>query len=160
LSTEIGLIFIYLISMWGNFVKNYLNFSRKDYVGVIVLVTLIFIVVLLPYVWPAKKLSRQISSKLKRLNYYQRKVNKTNDASSPASETKAPEYKPNNYAAKKLSCKKIETFYFDANTLDVAGWQKLGVPVKRKKLIFKKYFLTLVSVNKKYLLAPCFLSGL
>ena len=52
---EIGLISSYLISMWKKFVKDYLSFTKKDRVGVIVLVTLILIVVLLPRIWPAKK---------------------------------------------------------------------------------------------------------
>lgn len=52
---ESCLISINLIAMWKQFVKDYLQFSRKDRVAVLVLLSLIFIILLLPAIWPVRR---------------------------------------------------------------------------------------------------------
>jgi competence protein ComEA len=131
LFAEISLLSGYLISMWKNFVKDYLSFTKKDRVGVIVLVTLIFIVVLLPYIWPAKKLPQPDKQALDKIKLQTAQLNKMNDAPASAAETKDDEPAAYNYPAKKnYPLKKFEVFYFDPNTLNAEGWKRLGIREK------------------------------
>ena len=116
--------------MWKNFVKDYLSFTKKDRVGVLVLVTLIFIVVLLPYVWPAKKSKQADKQEIEKIRAQTAQLNKTEDAPA-SSETKEDEPAAYNYPSKKTEHKeKAALFYFDPNTLNTAGWQRLGIREK------------------------------
>lgn len=122
--------------MWKKFVKDYLRFTKKDRVAVIVLVMLIFMVVLLPYVWPAKKIKQPDKQEIEKLRLQVAQLNKTSDA--PAPETNQYESRSYNYPAKKDDYKtKAVLFYFDPNTLDAVGWQKLGVREKTAATIVK-----------------------
>ena len=113
--------------MWKIFVKDYLSFTKKDRVGVIVLLSLIFIVVLLPYIWPAKKtvqpdkaeLDKLISQTAQLTN--KETVNAVNDGKDDPSA--APDYPPK----KNYTNRKAEVFYFDPNTLNTDGWKRLGL---------------------------------
>ncbi|MEP6748606.1 MAG: helix-hairpin-helix domain-containing protein [Bacteroidota bacterium] len=124
--------------MWKNFVKDYLSFTKKDRVGVIVLVTLIFIVVLLPYAWPAKKVKQADPQEIEKIKLLAAELNKANDAPASSSYTKKNEYKPGSYPTTKDYDKdKAVLFYFDPNTLDAAGWERLGVREKTAATIVK-----------------------
>lgn len=121
--------------MWKQIVKDYLQFTRKDRVGIFVLVALIFIVVLLPYLLPSRKLrtpdqheldkiktlAAQLNSKDSQLNRYPREEYSTMHA---------------NAASKPFSIH-YELFFFDPNTLDEAGWKKLGIRDKTIGTIMK-----------------------
>lgn len=109
--------------MWKKFVHDYLRFSRKDRNGILVLIALILMVVILPVIWPAKKMtppSPQEIEKIKAISAHLR----TTDSSS--NEKKFAE--PGGYASEnKYPAAHTEVFYFDPNTLDAAGWKRLGI---------------------------------
>lgn len=109
--------------MWKKIVTDYLSFTKKDRVGVLVLLSLIFIVVLLPYIWPHKKIAPLSKQEVEKLNAQIAQLNKANGA-----DKKDPEPEAGNYSAKKSYIKeKAELFSFDPNTLDAAGWRRLGI---------------------------------
>ena len=66
--------------MWKNFVKDYLSFTKKDRIAVIVLVTLIFFVVLLPYTWPAKKPVQPAKEEIEKIKILAAQLNKPDTA--------------------------------------------------------------------------------
>lgn len=121
---EIGLISCYLISMWKIFVKDYLSFTKKDRVGVIVLVMLICIVLLLPYLWPAKKAVQPTRQEIETIRQAAAQLNKADTAGEPDAIRSFPE---NPSLKKYYQTGKAEIFYFDPNTLDAAGWKRLGL---------------------------------
>jgi len=110
--------------MWKKFVKDYLSFTKKDRVGLIVLLALIFFVVLLPYLWPYKKIPQPRKETIEEIKLAAARLNK------PAENTAQPgeNSDPNNFSAPTYYTKeKAPTFYFDPNTLDAAGWKRLGI---------------------------------
>ena len=114
--------------MWKKFVKDYLRFTKKDRVGITVLLALIFLVVLLPYLWPVKKpaaASREELEKLRRQMALLRRADSSD--SQPAA---MPGFSQQYTAAGKYTAEKPELFYFDPNTLDAAGWKRLGLREK------------------------------
>ncbi len=127
---EIGVISIYLISMWKKFVKDYLRFTKKDRVGVIVLLSLIFIVVLLPYLWPVKKAVQPGKAELDKLRSQTAQLTQKESAGAINNDKYDPPAAYNHPGKKNYSGKKTEVFYFDPNTLDEAGWLRLGIREK------------------------------
>jgi len=122
---EICLISLYLISMWKEFVKDYLSFTKKDRHAAIVLITLIVIVVLLPYIWPAKKHAQLSEAEKEQIKLQVEQLKETDNA---AKTIKHPYENPapaGSYPAQRNDLH--ETFYFDPNTLDAQGWKRLGI---------------------------------
>jgi len=112
--------------MWKNFVKDYLSFTKKDRIAVIVLVTLIFFVVLLPYIWPAKKTVQPAKEEIEKIKILAAQLNKPDTANQKESASI-----PYNYPVKKNYPKEqADLFYFDPNTLNAAGWERLGIREK------------------------------
>ena len=109
--------------MWKKFVNDYLRFTRKDRIGILVLLVLIFIVVLLPAIWPAKKLSQPSPQEIEKIKALAARLNKTDTvyvnrgANTPAAYTTTKDY----------PAEKAISFYFDPNTLNDAGWKRLGI---------------------------------
>lgn len=127
--------------MGKNFITEYLNFTKKQRNGTLALILLILAISLLPFVFPffikpiatdATSFEKEIATlKIKQADSgtaYQRKV---------SDDDHSPLYEP---ADRKYSSKEIwegELFYFNPNTLDEAGWKKLGVREKTIATIFK-----------------------
>ncbi len=109
--------------MWKKFVNDYLRFTRKDRIGILVLVTLIVVVVLLPAIWPSKKATLPSKQQLEQLKAATARLHHTD------SNYQNPEMPvKRNYAAVAGYSKiAAETFFFDPNTLDAAGWKRLGI---------------------------------
>ena len=101
--------------------KDYLSFSKKERIAVFVFLALIFILIIIPHLIPNSKQQIVIEELTSNdsLNVAG-EVSKAigNDDSSSAVPVEAEEVKS------------ISVFYFDPNTLDEAGWQKLGVNEK------------------------------
>ncbi|MEO5682047.1 MAG: helix-hairpin-helix domain-containing protein [Chitinophagaceae bacterium] len=110
--------------MWKNFVKDYLRFTKKDRVGVIVLVALIFIVVLLPYMWPVKKAVQPSPGEIQQLQLQAAQLNKAADAAEQNEDHPGTYHFP---AKENYTKEKAAIFYFDPNTLNAAGWKRLGI---------------------------------
>jgi competence protein ComEA len=113
--------------MWNQFVKDYLTFTKKERVAVLVLLALIFLVVLLPYLWPAKKMIQPDKKAMEALQAQLAKMTKPDSSYNAINEkNESPDvYDPsgtNNY-----SKTKPVLFYFDPNTLSAAGWKQLGL---------------------------------
>ena len=126
-----------LITMWKQFVKDYLRFTKKDRVGIIVLVSLIFLVIFLPYLWPAKK---PIPASRQEIEKIRSQVAELNKHSNKAMATTNPEAEVSLYpehAKKQSNIGSYKLFYFDPNTLNAEGWQQLGIREKTAGTIVK-----------------------
>ncbi len=119
--------------MWKKFVKDYLRFTKKDRVGVMVLLTLIFLVVLLPYLWPVKKATAPNKQELEQLR---RQMAQLQQSDTAANQTAGEPTFSEHYASSgKYPSPKADLFYFDPNTLDPAGWKRLGIRDKTNATI-------------------------
>jgi len=125
--------------MWKKIVTDYFSFTKKDRIGVLVLLTLIFMVVLLPYIWPSKKMAPVSKQELEKIHSQVTLLNKTN-AAAPGGLQKDPAPEAGNYINKKNYTKESAAlFYFDPNTLDATGWKRLGV--RDKTILTIQHFL-------------------
>jgi competence protein ComEA len=120
--------------MWKQFVADYLSFTKKQRSGTLILLVLIVLLIIGPFLFPFfihpktnehPSMKKEIDTLAMRQkdagsNYQRRYV----DDGHP------PYYEPaeKRYAAKQPF--KGELFYFDPNTLEEEGWQKLGVREK------------------------------
>jgi competence ComEA-like helix-hairpin-helix protein len=125
--------------MLKHFVKDYFNFTRKERIGIIVLLTLIILFLLLPFFFPyfisqKRKDHRQFEKEIAALNIKQK--DSTDKRGNFDENNYQNYYQPSekNYYSKKS---KGELFYFDPNTLPAEGWIKLGVREKTAKSIQK-----------------------
>ncbi|MBS1567185.1 MAG: helix-hairpin-helix domain-containing protein [Bacteroidetes bacterium] len=109
--------------MWKQFVKDYLRFSRPERRAVLVLLVLILLLFVLPYWWPSHHDS--LLAKLPPLpapgtvadsgrNEKGRKPEDRRAAKTSRYNTDEPPRTPH-------------LFYFDPNTIDTEGWQRLGL---------------------------------
>jgi competence protein ComEA len=110
--------------MFKKFVKDYLRFTKKDRVGVLTLVTLIIIVALLPYVWPVKKPLPASPEEIAALRH---EAAQLNSQSAKKEMPGGDAFSENLPATEHFAKQKPVYFYFDPNTLDAAGWKRLGL---------------------------------
>lgn len=122
---EIAVLSGYLISMWKKFVKDYLRFTKKDRVGVMVLLALIFLVILLPYIWPVKKPPVADREEVEKWRRQMAQLQHSDSAGNQSAEE--PAFPQHYTASQKHNAEKADLFYFDPNTLDPAGWKRLGI---------------------------------
>ncbi len=109
--------------MWKKFVTDYLSFTRKDRIGVMVLLFLIVIVVLLPYCWPSAKIKTSSAEDIQKIKMAAAQLKKIDDSDSNNNDAA-----PGHYAERRnYNKEKAASFYFDPNTLDAAGWKRLGI---------------------------------
>jgi competence protein ComEA len=134
---ETVLISVNLIAMWKQFVKDYLRFTRKDRVGVLVLVSLIFFVILLPYIWPVKKPMPVSREEIEKIKLQVAGLNKQANKSSVATYPEAASLPYLNHIRKTHDTGDYKLFYFDPNTLSAASWQQLGIKEKTASTIVK-----------------------
>ena len=125
--------------MWKKIVTDYFSFTKKDRIGVLVLLSLIFMVVLLPYIWPSKKMAPVSKQELEKIHSQVAQLNKTNEEPPGALQKDlAPE--AGNYTIKKDYTRETAAlFYFDPNTLDATGWKRLGI--RDKTILTIQHFL-------------------
>jgi competence protein ComEA len=117
--------------MWKQFISGYLNFTKRERTGTLALLVLIAVLILLPFLFPffiKKKnyehdaFEKEIASlTIKQADTASKYHRKNYDEDQP--QYARPSEK--NYAGKEQW--KGELFYFDPNTLDEAGWKKLGI---------------------------------
>lgn len=116
---------------WKAFFSDFLTFSRKDRLGVLVLVLLIVLIYALPYLAPSKVtppvfltdslLSWADSSRPAQVAGYRSEPGRW-----PARDRQNAE---TNIAVR------AELFRFDPNTLDEAGWRRLGLPERATRTL-------------------------
>ncbi|HMO61180.1 MAG TPA: helix-hairpin-helix domain-containing protein [Ferruginibacter sp.] len=111
--------------MWKEFVSGYLSFSKKERTGIIALLALIFLLTVAPFFYPlftqqeaadASAFQHEIAT----LVIKEKTTNRKTDILHPYQYPDNGTYKNN----------RATLFYFDPNTLDKAGWQKLGLREK------------------------------
>ena len=118
---------------WNEFARDYLNFTRKERIGILIVGTLILITYFLPTIFSifSEKKSIQIDTAwlaaVKKLeisdSIYSKDVYRKDDEEN----TDAYQYdrkKNNHFEANKV---KGVLFYFDPNTISSADWKRLGV---------------------------------
>jgi len=148
---------------WQDFVKDYLTFSKRDRIGVLVLVTLIIAVFLMPTILPKKNKANTIID-TSWANKMQALIIKDSDSRNNNTYNRYNDDNSNNYqydrnANTYTGKQKGELFYFDPNTLSFEGWQKLGLRDKTIQTI-KNYlskgghFKTPDDLKKVYGLFP------
>lgn len=124
--------------MWKQFLRDYLNFTRKERRGVIIIVIIILGLILLPFFYPLFMKQKQYSySDFE--NEIARLTIKKNDSTKDKSYTKNFEgglyndYSPQE--ADKYESLKAEVFYFDPNTASSDDWKRLGIRDKTIHII-------------------------
>ena len=125
-----------LITMWKQFVKDYLRFTKKDRVGIIVLVSLIFLIVFLPYLWPVKKPIPPSKEEIEKIRSQVAELNKNRNRAEATNREDASSFRPE-VAEKPHGTPVYKLFYFDPNTLNTEGWQQLGIRKKTAATIVK-----------------------
>lgn len=101
--------------------KEYLSFSKKERIAVFVLLTLIFLLIIFPHLLPDTK-QQVIIEELS-----------ANDSLPVAQESPKAVINEGNDSVVSVgreNTNNYSVFYFDPNTLDEAGWRKLGVNEK------------------------------
>ncbi len=117
--------------MWKHFISEYLNFTRRERNGVLVLLALIVILIIAPFFFPffIKKNSYDRTAFEKEIAGLSITQNDSAEkfTSKKFEDNNNPRYQP--YAKNDFSKQPIsgELFYFDPNTLNESGWKKLGL---------------------------------
>jgi competence protein ComEA len=109
-------------------VRAYFSFTKKERVGIFVLISLIGIVFILPYFFPSPKAEKnqkafeQFKNEIAALKTEQK-------SDSPRYNNHADDYENNNFEPLKnnSTAAKIELFYFDPNSINATQWKKLGL---------------------------------
>lgn len=116
---------------WQEFVKDYLTFSKRDRLGVLVLASLIVIVFIMPTVLPNNK-KTSINTDTSWAKEMQALIIKDSSNKIFYANNRMDDDNGNNYQYDRdnntnIRKQKGELFYFDPNTLSFEGWQKLGL---------------------------------
>ncbi len=119
---------------WKQFIKDYLTFTRKERIGIIVLLFLILLVALIPSFFPSsikQKYTSADSIWAKSMKELERKDSGNNDRISlvQSNDNYTFRFDQEKSIYKNDELKK-ELFYFDPNTLSIDGWKKLGLKDK------------------------------
>ncbi len=114
-----------------NFLRNYFYFNRKERGGIRVLLILIIFftafLLLFPYLFPPKTFDYAA---------YTGDIEKLQAAKEKQKETRNFTYQNRQYNSDKGE-KATSLFSFNPNTLDAAGWQKLGLSEKQAAVILR-----------------------
>lgn len=121
---------------WQQFAKDYLSFSRKDRIAILVLLILILFVGIFPKLIPnpAPKFSPKDTAWMSSLKNLQKQADDDQDEQNSGQKTTEDFFAQSSSPANSNN-KKNKLFYFDPNTLSNEGWQQLGVRDKTIKTI-------------------------
>lgn len=120
--------------MWKRFISDYLNFTKKERTGILVLLFLIAFFIILPFLFPFfihrkpvddASFKKQMSVLIIKQADSTNKFSKKNFEEDGYQNYREPAEK--NYYPQQI---KGGLFNFDPNTLDEAGWQRLGLKDK------------------------------
>jgi len=116
--------------MWKEFVRNYLNFTRKERRGVISVVFVILVFILAQFFYPLFITHKQynysnFSREIDALNIEKSDSVKNNKYAKNTGNDSYDEYSL--AGEKKFEILKEELFYFDPNTASAADWKRLGI---------------------------------
>ena len=114
---------------WQEFVKDYLTFTRKERIGILVIILLILLIVFLPEIVSNKTNSKPVSidtAWVVELKQLEKKKGETNKPQSFQNDDENTGYQYDR-TKNKYQERTKELFYFDPNTLSADGWKKLGL---------------------------------
>lgn len=114
--------------------KDYFSFTKKERTGIYVLITLIGICFFIPRFFETTSLSDEVMATAINLQSAQREQANTDSASHVSSGKKRSTYKER-YDESVTDRQPMKPFPFDPNTLDSAGWRKLGVSSRTARII-------------------------
>ena len=105
--------------------KDYLSFSKKERIALIILLSLILFFITIPYFYYTKEPPLVIEQLLPQ----------TDSLVAQRTETKVDTVEAPNSVNSHVDDLPAALFYFDPNTLDESGWKKLGVSERVAKMI-------------------------
>lgn len=114
---------------WQEFVRDYLTFTRKERIGIIVVLILILLIVFIPKVVVTRSNSKPSSidtawvAEIKKLE----KKPPESETEKKSENNDASAYQYDRTKSKYNETIKGELFYFDPNKLSIDGWKKLGL---------------------------------
>lgn len=121
--------------MWPQFLKDYFSFTKKERWGIIVLISVILLLIILPFFFPyfVKKEKPNYSQFAKEIAQLQL------DTSAKKSNTyKIDDGYYNDYTpSSNNQIIKAEVFFFDPNTASIADWIRLGIKPRTAETIQK-----------------------
>lgn len=123
-----------------NILTDYLSFTKKERIGIIILLVLIAILILVPFLFPffIKEKPTEIASfknQLDQLKIKQADTTVRKYAAKNYDENNNQYYRESENKNEYSKTLKAELFTFDPNTLDESGWKKLGIKDKTIKTI-------------------------
>jgi len=108
---------------WGDFVSDYLRFSKRDRIGAIVLIVCIVIIFFIPHFLKGKTaIPISLGDSLL--------VNSLNNTDSVTQERNVGHFRYGKDATTSSSASSSSLFYFDPNTIGPEGWRRLGLREK------------------------------
>ncbi|MEK7225163.1 MAG: helix-hairpin-helix domain-containing protein, partial [Bacteroidota bacterium] len=120
---------------WKEFVKDYLNFTRKDRIAIFVILALLLVIFFLPEMVSKKVNAKPVNADtgwivaMKKLEQREKE-----DYNRQYADDNSNNYQYDRPTGN-YSKAKGELFYFDPNTLSADGWQKLGLRDKTIRTI-------------------------
>jgi len=127
---------------WGEFIKDYLAFNRKERIGILTVVSVILFTLFLPDILSKKTTSnRPIKMDTAWMSAVKRSEIKVQDTSADhyqkndSENAYAYQYDKRKSSYSENNIIKGELFYFDPNTATVSEWKRLGLRDKTIKTI-------------------------
>jgi competence protein ComEA len=111
---------------WKQFFRDYLQFTQKERIGVLTILFLVFTIIFLPKMVIHKTSSEPANSDTAWIAAVKRLEIKDHE---PVSQ-RGDNYKTYQFDRPKNNLRQHVLFFFDPNTLDDDGWNKLGLPEK------------------------------
>lgn len=118
-------------------VKDYFTFSRKERIGIYILITIIIICITLPFLFPFfihqhQPSNKELASEIPELNLL---MDSTGNNQPAQGYSRHYNFKPKNTTT--YHTQPVTLFYFDPNTLSAVDWTRLGIRDKTISTIEK-----------------------
>jgi len=126
---------------WGEFIKDYLAFTRKERIGILTVVSMILFTVFLPDILSKSTSNRPIKMDTEWMAIVKRSETKIQDSSADQYQKTENENAYIYQYDKRKSSYKVndiiegELFYFDPNSITASEWKRLGLRDKTIKTI-------------------------
>jgi competence ComEA-like helix-hairpin-helix protein len=111
---------------WEQFIRDYLQFTQKERIGVLTILFLVFVIIFLPKMVSRKTSSEHIDADTAWISAVKQLEIKEHDPGSQQGDNN----KTYQFDHPKNNSRQPVLFFFDPNTLDDGGWNKLGLPEK------------------------------
>jgi len=107
--------------------KDYFSFSKKERIAVVILLIIIVVFIVLPFFFSPHFKNPVVDLKLQQQLLALQNAKQPTDTIADSAEV----YKDSQHiTTKKSTINNANLFYFDPNTLDLAGWQRIGLQDK------------------------------